>query len=141
MNIDTTFLHRCIEALQRALDGIVTHDGSDEVLYDVYRAACVKQFELVLEQSGKLPRKCLAAFFASNRQADRLPFKDLFRHGAKHGLLDPEAVERWLRYRDNHNDTAHDYGEHFAETTLQLLPTFITDAKALAERIEAASDA
>ena len=37
-----------------------------------YRAACVKEFELILEQSGKLLRKRLAAFFASNRQADRL---------------------------------------------------------------------
>ena len=38
-------------------------------MYDIYRAACVKEFELVLEQSGKLLRKRLAAWFASNRQA------------------------------------------------------------------------
>ena len=40
----------------------------------------------------------------------------------------------------NHNDTAHDYGEGFAETTLKLLPDFITDAKALADVIEEAAD-
>ena len=51
-----------------------------DFLYEVYRAACVKEFELILEQSGKLLRKHLAAFFASNQQADRLAFKDLFRH-------------------------------------------------------------
>ena len=67
----------------------------------------------MLEQSGKLLRKRLAAFFASNRQADRLAFKDLFRHAAKHGLIAPEGVERWFLYRDNRNDTAHDYGEGF----------------------------
>ena len=38
------------------------------------------------------------------------------------------------------NDTAHDYGEGFAETTLKLLPGFITDAKALADVIEEADD-
>ena len=140
MSIDTAFARRCIGTLERALSQLGEHRGGDEFLYDVYRAACVKEFELVLEQSGKLLRKRLAAFFASNRQADRLPFKDLFRHAAKHGLLEAEAVERWLRYRDNRDDTAHDYGEHFAEATLKLLPSFVDDAKALADMIEAADD-
>ncbi len=140
MNIDTTFLRRCIASLERAVEGIERHDGGDEVMYDIYRAACVKEFELVLEQSGKLLRKRLAAWFASNRQADRIYFKDLFRHAAKHGLIEPESVERWIRYRDNRNDTAHDYGEDFAEATLRLLPAFIEDAKALADMIERADD-
>ena len=73
-------------------------------------------------------RKRLSPYFASNRQADRLVFKDLFRHAAKHGLIDSDAVERWLRYRDNRNQTAHDYGSGFAEATLKLLPGFIADA-------------
>ncbi len=30
------------------------------------------------------------------------------------------------------NDTAHDYGDGFAETTLKLLPNCIADAKAVA---------
>ena len=38
------------------------------------------------------------------------------------------------------NDTAHDYGEGFAETTVKLLPDFIADAKALADVIEEADD-
>ncbi len=140
MSIDTTFLRRCIQAMERALDEIGQHRKANDFLYDIYRAACVKEFELVLEQSGKLLRKRLAAFFASNRQADRLAFKDLFRHAAKHRLIDPETAERWLRYRDNRNDTAHDYGEDFAEATLKLLPTFIVDAKALTNILEATND-
>ena len=40
----------------------------------------------------------------------------------------------------NHNDTAHDYGEGFAETTLKLLPGFIADAKTLADVIEEEED-
>ena len=77
MSIDTTFLRRCIASLERAVEGI---EG---------------------QESGKLLRKRLAPWFASNRQADRLHFKDLFRHAARHGLIPPGAVERWLRYRDN----------------------------------------
>ena len=141
MRIDTVFLRRCIQALEFALAEAGQRQEANDFLYDIYRAACVKEFELVLEQSGKLLRKRLAAFFASNRQADRLIFKDLFRHAAKHGLMAPDTVERWLQYRDNRNDTAHNYGEDFAEATLKLLPTFVADAKALADMIETADDA
>ena len=137
MSIDTTFLRRCIASLERAVQEIGRLDDSEDVLYEIYRAACVKEFELVLEQSGKLLRKRLAAYFASNRQADRLNFKDLFRHAARHDLIDIDAVERWLRYR---NDTAHDYGEDFAETTLKLLPAFVEDARVLANVIEQSND-
>ena len=140
MSIDTTFLRRCIASLELAVEGVESQEDREDFMYDIYRAACVKEFELVLEQSGKLLRKRLAPWFASNRQADRLYFKDIFRHAARHGLIPPGAVERWLRYRDNRNYTAHDYGENFAEATLRLLPSFIEDAKALAEVIERAND-
>lgn len=140
MSIDTTFLRRCIGTLELAYGEISRLKEQEELTYDIYRAACVKEFELVLEQSGKLLRKRLAAYFSNNRQADRLPFKDLFRHAAKHGLLNVEATERWLTYRDNRNDTAHDYGEDFAEQTLKLLPAFIADAKVLADMIELTDD-
>lgn len=140
MNIDTTFLRRCIGTLESALGAIGEQEETDDFAYDIYRAACVEEFELVLEQSGKLLRKRISAYFASNRQADRLAFKDLFRHAAKHGLIDTDVAERWLAYRDNRNHTAHDYGEDFAEATLRLLPTFIVDATALAEVIEAGNN-
>lgn len=140
MSIDTSFLRRCIGTLELAYGEIGGLKDRGELVYDIYRAACVKEFELVLEQSGKLLRKRLAAYFSNNRQADRLPFKDLFRHAARHGIMDAEATERWLAYRDNRNDTAHDYGEDFAEQTLRLLPAFIEDARVLADMIESADD-
>ena len=117
--------------LETAFQRLVQYD-TDDVTYDIYRAACVKEFELILEQSGRLLRMRLREFFASNMEADRLTFKDIFRHAARHGLLSIESAERWFEYRDNRNDTAHDYGEGFAETTLKLLPNFIADAKQLA---------
>ena len=137
--IDTTFLRRCIEALEDAQTLVTANEGGN-IRYDLHRAACVKEFELALEQGGKLLRKRLAAFFASNMDADRLTFKDLFRHAAKHGLVDTEAVERWFHYRDVRNETAHEYGQDFAEATLTILPEFIADAKALADMIEAMDD-
>ena len=127
MTINTDFLTRRIDTLESASDELQRR-GPD----DIFRAAAVKEFEIILEQCGSLLRKRIRPFFASNRQADKLTFKDAFRHGAKHGLISVEASERWFLYRDNRNDTAHNYGERFAETTLKLLPEFIRDAKQLA---------
>ena len=110
MNISTEYVRRCVQTLERALAHLNRSDPSD-IAYDIYRAAGVKEFEIILEQSGRLLRKRLRSYFASNRQVDHLTFKDLFRHAAKHGLIDAHACERWLSYRDNRNDTAHDYGE------------------------------
>ena len=77
---------------------------------------CIRTLELAPEQSGKLLRKRLATLFAGNQQADRLAFKDLFRHAA------------------------HNYGEDFADATLRPLPVFAATVKALADAIEAADD-
>ena len=129
--IDTSHLVRCIDVLESAFEGL-RRQSPDNITYDIYRAACVKEFELVLEQSGKLLRMRLRDYFSSNLETDRLVFKDVFRHAARRGLLSIESCERWFEYRDNRNNTAYDYGEGFAETTLRLLPSFIDDAKSLA---------
>ena len=117
MPINTDFLVRCINTLESAFEQLQQREPG-ETFYEIFRAASVKEFEIVLEQSGSLFKKRLRPYFASNRQADPLTFKDAFRHAAKHDLISVEACERWFAYRDNRNDTAHDYGEKFAETTL-----------------------
>ena len=139
MPINTDFLVRCIDTLESAFEQLQERKP-DDALYDIFRAASVKEFELVLEQSGNLLKKRLQPYFASNRQADRLTFKDAFRYAAKHDLISVAAGERWFAYRDNRNDTAHDYGEEFAEATLKLLPAFIEDARDLARVIAEGSD-
>jgi len=60
-------------------------------------------------------------------------FKDIFRQAAKHGLITLDEAERWLVYRDNRSDTAHDYDEGFANQTLALPPQFIEDARRIPE--------
>ena len=139
MPINTDFLTRCINTLESAFEQLQQYEPSD-TFYDIFRAASVKEFEIVLEQSGSLLKKRLRPYFASNRQADKLTFKNAFRRAAKHGLISVEASERWFAYRNNRNDTAHDYGEKFAETTLKLLPDFITDARELARIIAEGAD-
>ena len=106
----------------------------------MYRSACIKEYEIILEQSGKLLRKVLKPYFHSSKEVDRLYYKDLFRHAVLRSLITDETCERWLEYSDNRNDTAHDYGVNFAEETLALLTNFIADSFEFAEMINAHND-
>lgn len=133
LNLD--YFVRCIATLERAFNAL-NEQPDDSDLYDIYRAACVKEFEIILEQSGKLLKKCLKPYFATPKQVDQLTFKDIFRTAAKHSLISLDGSERWLTYRDNRNSTAHDYGVSFADETLSLLPQFILDAYQLYETIK-----
>ena len=130
MKINTDYLDRCIETLESAY-GLLSQHAPDDVAYRIYRSACVKEFELIEEQCGTLLRRRLREYFAANREADMLAFKDIFRHAAKHVLITGDECERWLRYRDCRNDAAHRYGEGYAKEVLAALPSFIEDAKAL----------
>ena len=136
MNIDTTFVERCIATLDKALS-LLKQSNTESIEYDMYRSACIKEFEIILEQSGKLLRKVLKPYFSSPKAVDQLVFKEVFRHAVLRGLLTDEQCERWLQYRDCRNNTAHDYGINFAEETLEFLPTFITDAADLVAVIKA----
>ena len=102
----------------------------------MYRSACVKEFEIILEQSGKLLRKVLKPYFHSPKAVDQLYFKDVFRQAVLRSIVDSDLCERFLEYRDNRNNTAHDYGVNFAEETLILLPNFIKDARLLSQAID-----
>ena len=135
MKIDTAYFERCIATLEKALSLLKKTDPVN-IDYDMYRSACVKEFEIILEQSGKLLRKALKPYFHSSKAVDQLVFKDVFRQAVLRNILTDEACERWLLYRDNRNTTAHDYGVSFAEETLAILPQFITDASQLAGAIK-----
>ncbi len=135
MSINTEYLARCIATLEKAYELIKTEqEGSID--YEMYRNSLVKGFEMTLEQSGKLLRKRLLPYFASKKAVDALTFKDLFRHAYKYSLLNEDEISRWMKYRDNRNNTAHDYGRAFAEETLALVDDFLKDVKNLRTVIE-----
>lgn len=128
--IETDFLENCLLTLEEALK-LLNDSQEGTISYNLYRSACIKEFEIILEQAGKLLKKALKPYFLIPKETDRLFYKDIFRYAAKHGILNIDEVERWLEYRDNRNTTAHDYGEGFAEETLKMLPQFISDSKSL----------
>ncbi len=128
--INTEHLEKCLHTLEMSYN-LIKQAEKGSIEYEMYRNALVKGFEMTLEQSGKLLRKRLVPYFASKKAVDALNYKDVFRAAHKHSLLDESTLLRWFAYRDNRNNTAHDYGVNFAESTLALMDDFITDVLAL----------
>ena len=135
MHTNTDHFSRCIKTLESSLKYLEIAP-KDSIEYEVFRNAVVKGFELTLETAGKLLRKCLKIYIANPHSVDELTFKDVLRTAGKHGILNSEAIERWMAYRNNRNNTAHDYGVIFAEKTLKLLSPFVKDAKALEKSLK-----
>lgn len=133
--INTEFLQKCILTLEKSY--LMLQQAQEGTIdYDLYRNSLVKGFEMTLEQSGKLLKKVLNPYFASKKMVDMLPFKDVFRQAHKHSLLTEEETKRWMKYRDNRNNTAHDYGQAFAEETLSLIKEFLIDVKNLKKVVD-----
>ncbi|HOE42994.1 MAG TPA: nucleotidyltransferase substrate binding protein [Rhodoferax sp.] len=141
MGLNVEHLLRTAATLEQAMLALGKTPSADEVIYDLYRNAAIKSFELSLETAGKLLRKALKAFGGNPRSVDSLVFNDVLRHSGKHAVLDQAEVERWLAYRANRNNTAHDYGVGFANDTLTLLPAYLVDVRALAEKLQKVFDA
>ena len=135
MKLNTDHLNRCIETLKQSIQ-LLMQKHPDSIEYEIYRNATIKGYELTLETAGKLLKKAIKPYFATPKEVDQLVFKEIFRHGAKHGLLTTEEATRWFTYRDNRNNTAHDYGVGFAEETVKLLPKFLEDAQRLKEALD-----
>lgn len=133
--INTEYLQKCIDTTIKSYNYLLTKkEGTID--YEVYRNSLVKGFEITLEQSGKLLRKKITPFLSSKKAADMLSFKDIFRYAHKYSIISEEEAARWMLYRDNRNNTAHDYGQKFAEETLALIPKFLQDAESLKKAID-----
>ena len=128
MTLNTDHLKRCIQTLRSSLT-FYAQAEPDSIDQEIFRNAIVKGYELAQETSFKLLKKALREYGHGAKKLDATPIKELLRLSATHSLMTLEEVARWFTYRDNRNNTAHDYGEGFAEETLQLLPGFIDDAR------------
>lgn len=128
--LDLAALERCLNTLKRAHSRLL-QTSPDAEDYDLFRAASVKEFELILEIVAKLLRRALREYFTSTKEIAELTYKDVFRYAARHAMMTAPEVDRWFQYRDNRNTTAHEYGKNFAEKIVVTLPDFIRDADAL----------
>lgn len=139
MTLNTDHLKRCISTLESSL-AFYQEAEPNSIDQEIFRNAIIKGYELTQETAFKLIKRALKDYGHSGKKLDATPIKELLRLAATHGLMTVEEVERWFAYRDNRNNTAHDYGEGFAKETLTLLPGFVADAKTLEAVLHARLD-
>jgi len=124
--LNTDHLARCRQTLESSL--LLFNKAEPESIdQEVFRNAIIKGYELSQETAFKLIKKALKVYGHSGKKLEATPVKDILRLAAVHDLMQLDEVERWFLYRDNRNNTAHDYGEAFAKQTLVLIPNFRTD--------------
>lgn len=133
--LNTDHLSRCRQTLESSLI-MYQRSAAGSIDQEVFRNAIVKGYELAQETAFKLLKKALKVYGHGGKKLESTPVKEILRLAAVHDLMTLEEVERWFVYRDNRNNTAHDYGEAFAEQTLVLMPDFLADVARLAETLE-----
>lgn len=134
MSLTTDHLRRCVDTLQASLT-FWERAEPGSVEQEVFRNAIIKGYELTQETSFKPLNKVLRNFGYGASKLDSSSVKELLRMAATHNLMTLDEVERWFSYRDNRNNTAHDYGEGFAHITLSLMPDFLLDVATLEENL------
>lgn len=132
--LNTDHLQRCLQTMESSLTFYLQAED-DSIDQEVFRNAIVKGYELTQETAFKLLKKALKAYGHGGKKLEGTPIKDILRLAAVHDLMTLDEVEHWFHYRDNRNNTAHDYGEAFAEETLVLMPQFIVDVRSLITRL------
>jgi hypothetical protein len=63
--IETIYLERCISTLEKSYS-LLQKANPEEIDYDMYRSASIKEFEIILEQCGKLDL---------DKKVDKTPFR------------------------------------------------------------------
>jgi nucleotidyltransferase substrate binding protein (TIGR01987 family) len=133
--LNTDHLKRCIQTLESSLL-LYQQAETGSINQEIFRNAIIKGYELAQETAFKLIKKALKEYGHSSKTLNATPIKEVLRLAAVHDLMTVAEVERWFRYRDNRNNTAHDYGEAFVVETLGLIPAFLTDINRLVQQLD-----
>jgi hypothetical protein len=62
MTLNTHHLIQTISTLEQAMIALKNHGVRDDIMFDLYRNAAIKSFELSLGTTGKLFRKVLKLY-------------------------------------------------------------------------------
>ena len=133
--LNLTYFNKCIDTLELAFVKY-NNPGNSELEKQLYRSACVKEFEIILELSAILLKKTLKDYFADISAVNRLSFKNVFRQWVQFSIIKPNDVEEWISFRDVRNQTSHEYDENHANELLKHISKFIELAKRLSKALE-----
>ena len=101
------------------------------------RDGLIQRFEFTYDLAHKMLRRALEASAANPEEMDRMGFPTLIRTGIEQGLVAGPWAD-WRSYRDMRNITSHTYDEAKARQVAAAIPGFLSEARALLARLEAA---
>lgn len=100
------------------------------------RDGLIQRFEFTYDLAHKSLRRALEAAAANPDAIDRLGFPDLIRTASEQGLVQGGWPD-WRTYREMRNITSHTYDEAKALQVTEAIPSFLIEARALLERLQA----
>jgi nucleotidyltransferase substrate binding protein (TIGR01987 family) len=127
----TTALRQAIVRLESGLEQC-SASPADELARD----GAIQRFEYTMDLCWKLLQRYLKDLAQVGEEAIRTK-RDLFREGARLGLLD--SAEAWFGHYEARNETSHTYDGVVAGRVFERAKLFVTDARQLLERLQDAA--
>ena len=136
--LDLSALREAVASLTDGLDVVsdpVWFNAQSEKVRNTLMAGVIKNFEFVYEISIKMLKRQIELESASPTEVDESSFREVLRAAGEKGLI--ADVEAWFKYRTMRNITAHTYDHDKARQVYADTLTFIADARALLQALEA----
>lgn len=133
MDLILDSFEKAFKSLNKAVDLMRQQDPEDKDLVDALRDSVVQRFEYTYELAFKFIKRQLKTMSANPQEIDSMDFRDVLRSAGEAGLV--ANVQAFYRYRLARNITSHTYDEDKAEEVLEVVPDFISDARALLEKL------
>ena len=89
--IDTSNLTRGVDTLEAAFGGLQQEEPGTP-MHNVFRDACLYQFQIILEHTASLLRRRIRRYFATVNQVNELTYGEVFREAEKAGLISRDEI-------------------------------------------------
>jgi nucleotidyltransferase substrate binding protein (TIGR01987 family) len=136
--LDLGSLRAALLSLVAAL-GVVADEawfaGQSPAVRDTLIAGVIQNFEFVYELGVKMLKRRIELDAINPVDVDGLNYRDLLRVAGENGLI--ANVPAWFGYRQMRNITAHTYDHAKARQVHRDILTFVADARALLDQLEA----
>lgn len=137
-HLDLSALRSAVDSLQDGLEvvnDIAWFVQQSAKVQNTLIAGVIQNFEFVYEISIKMVKRQLERDAFGPADIDVANFRDVLRMAGERGLIGD--VEAWFKYRNMRNITAHTYDHEKAQQVYRDTQTFLEDARALLQNLEA----
>jgi nucleotidyltransferase substrate binding protein (TIGR01987 family) len=131
MPLDLTAFQNAVTRLAEGLEALRANPG-DALIRD----GAIQRFEFTYELAHKMLKRYLEMTSPNPAEFDGMAFSDLVRTGSEQGLLS-SGWGSWKTFRHARSITSHTYDEGKALGVVELLPSFLTEARFLLDQLEA----